>query len=286
MLYLKVWDVKYGNAAYIKTPNGKNIVQDLGIGTLKTGAATFSPLLFLKNNMKVNRLDEVIITHPHADHLKDILNFDTFNPEVLNRPKGLTNEEIIDANRTEDRELVEKYIEINDKYNQNILAKESPLRTENNGGASIQVFQSTKCTSANINNDSIVTIISYATSKVVLPGDNDEESLMELLGQKSFKEAIRNTDILIAPHHGLESGFCIDLFNYFHPKLVIVSSGRFDDNSCLSRYDEMASGWDVHTKNGGIVKKKCLTTKSDGNIEIAMGWITEGIKSFLSVTAG
>ena len=66
MLYLKLWDVKYGNAAYIKTPKGKNIVQDLGIGELKTDSATFSPLLFLKNSMKIDKLDEVIITHPHA----------------------------------------------------------------------------------------------------------------------------------------------------------------------------------------------------------------------------
>jgi len=282
MLYLKIWDVKYGNATYIKTPNGKNIVQDLGTGTLKTGSATFSPLLFLKNSMKINRLDEVILTHPHGDHLKDILNFDTFSPEILNRPKGLTRKEILAANRAEDRELVEKYIEISSKYNEDISGKESPLHTNNNGGASIQVFQSAKRTNSNINHDSILTVISYATSKVVLPGDNDEESLKELLEQNGFKETIRNTDIFVAPYHGLESGFCEDLFEYFRPKLVIVSNGRFDDSGCLSQYSDIASGWDVHTRTGGIVERKCLTTKRDGNIEIAMGWITEGRKSFLS----
>jgi competence protein ComEC len=108
MLYLKLWDVAYGNAAYVKTPNGKNIVQDLGIGSLKAGSATFSPLLFLKNKMKVHKLDEVIITHPHADHIKDIFNFDSFSPDVLNRPKNLTDKEIVTANRREDQELFEK----------------------------------------------------------------------------------------------------------------------------------------------------------------------------------
>lgn len=286
MLYLKLWDVTYGNATYIKTPNGKNIVQDLGIGAQKNGSSIFSPLLFLKNTMKIEKLDEVIITHPHADHIKDIFNFDSFTPEVLNRPKSLTNKEIITANQREDWELVEKYIEINTRYNQDISANDSPLHIRNNGGANIQIFQSTESDRTNINNQSIVTVISYAKSKVLLPGDNGEESWQELLGQSNFKKAIENTDIFVAAHHGLKSGFCNDLFEYFRPKLIIVSNGRFNDDICLARYNEISSGWNVHMRNGGIAERRCLTTRSDGNIEIAMGWIVEGKKDFLSITAG
>jgi beta-lactamase superfamily II metal-dependent hydrolase len=285
MLYMKLWDVKYGNSTYIKTPNGKNIVQDLGIGEIKSGSITFSPLLSLKNEMKIDKLDEVIITHPHTDHIKDIFNFDLFTPQALNRPRGLTTEKIFAANRSEDHKLVKKYIEISSRYNEDISGKESPLHTKNNGGASIQVFQPTDRMGSNINNDGIVTVISYATSKVVLPGDNDAESWQELLRQDSFKEAIKDTDIFVASHHGLRSGFCYELFNNFHPKLVIVSNGKYNDDTCLALYGKLASGLNVHTRNGGIVEKKCVTTNRDGNIEIAMGWIVGGQKSFLSVTA-
>jgi len=285
MLYMKLWDVEYGNATYIKTPNGRNIVQDLGVGAIKTGSATFSPLLYLKNNMKIDHLDEVIITHPHADHIKDILNFDIFTPQILNRPKGLTRKEILAANRIEDHELVEKYIDVSSRYNENITGKESPLHTENNGGVSIQVFQSKRIMGSDINHDSIVTVISYATTKLVLPGDNNIESWQELLGQNSFLEAIKGTDVFIASHHGLESGFCDEIFNYFHPKLVIVSNGRYNDDISLARYSGIASGLNVHTRSGKIIERRCLTTRSDGNIEIAMGWIVNGQKAFLSVTA-
>ena len=75
-LQIVVWDVQHGNATYIKTPGGKHIVQDLGIGSYGEGRSEFSPLLHLKNG-GVNRLDGVIITHPHRDHLDDIFNFDT-----------------------------------------------------------------------------------------------------------------------------------------------------------------------------------------------------------------
>jgi hypothetical protein len=67
--------------------------------------------------------------------------------------------------------------------------------------------------------------------------------------------------------------------------LIIISNGRFTDDLGLTRYGNIASGWSVHTRNGGIVERKCLTTRSDGKIEIAMGWIVEGKKNFLSVTA-
>jgi competence protein ComEC len=55
VLYLRVWDVKHGSATYIKTPNGRYIVLDLGVGSFSKGDNTFSPLLFIKDKMKVER---------------------------------------------------------------------------------------------------------------------------------------------------------------------------------------------------------------------------------------
>jgi competence protein ComEC len=74
--------------------------------------------------------------------------------------------------------------------------------------------------SLNINNHSIVTVITYADVKVILCGDNEPDSWQELIIQKDFIKAISGTDILLAPHHGRDSGFYSDLFCYFKPKLV------------------------------------------------------------------
>jgi competence protein ComEC len=43
--------------------------------------ATFSPILHLKNNWNVRQLDYVGVTHPHLDHIDDILNFDEVSPK-------------------------------------------------------------------------------------------------------------------------------------------------------------------------------------------------------------
>ncbi len=39
-----------------------------------------------------------------------------------------------------------------------------------------------------------------------LPGDNEPPSWEELLAKPDFVEAIRGTDILLAPHHGRPEG--------------------------------------------------------------------------------
>ena len=79
MLKVVVWDVQHGNATYIRTPNDKHIVIDLGIGSYKSAkssSSVFSPLLHLQDKYGVKQLDNIIIMHPHTDHIDDIFNFD------------------------------------------------------------------------------------------------------------------------------------------------------------------------------------------------------------------
>ena len=70
MLEAVFWDVQHGSAAYISTPVGKHIAVDLGTGSYKKSDGTFSPLLHLKKRYNIDRLDAVIMTHPHRDHFK------------------------------------------------------------------------------------------------------------------------------------------------------------------------------------------------------------------------
>ncbi len=46
-LLIVFWDVKHGHATYIKTPNGKSIVIDLGRGSYSKKSLKFSPLTHL-----------------------------------------------------------------------------------------------------------------------------------------------------------------------------------------------------------------------------------------------
>ena len=282
MLKIIVWDVQHGHATYIRTPNGKHIVIDLGIGSYERSSADFSPLLHLKKEWGVNQLDSVIITHPHRDHIDDIFNFDKLTPLTLSRPKHLSEQEIRAGNEKPDK-VIDKYLEISNRYSAPIDPGNNPSLEENNGGVQIQKFTPTSCGTSNLNNHSIVTVISYARSKMIIPGDNEPPSWDELLKRADFLTAIKGTDILLAPHHGRDSGFSSALFEHINPRLTIISDGPFCDTSATSRYAQQTQGWTVQKRSGGTETRKCVTTRNDGVIEVQFGQNSNG-KSYIQVT--
>jgi beta-lactamase superfamily II metal-dependent hydrolase len=199
------WDVQHGNAAYIETPNGKKFAIDLGVGSFDNFNKTFSPLRYLKNRYGIHSLDGVIITHPHKDHLDDIFNFDSVSPKVLSRPKHLTEDEIRGENEAAGASVINKYLEINARYDSSVVDPENPFKASINGGVSFQRFFPKTCGRDNLNNHSIVTVVSYADSKILIPGDNEIPSWEELLANRNFISAASRTDVLLAPHHGRDA---------------------------------------------------------------------------------
>ena len=266
-LEITIWDVNHGSAAYIKTPNNRHIVVDLG-----DEGSSFSPLRTLLSR-GVQRLDSVVITHPHADHIDDIYNLDSLNPQVLWRPRHLSAAEIVQANRSVDKLLVAKYLELNARFNEPVPPVYNLMIPASFGGAEFQVFSPRFCETSNINNHSLVVVISYARSKMVIPGDNETPSWRELLNDPAFVMAVSGADILLASHHGREAGYCGELFEAMgKPKLVVVSDGRFRDTSATSRYSSQATGWAVFDNNGNNDTRNCITTRNDGHITIRFGW--------------
>lgn len=98
----------------------------------------------------------------------------------------------------------------------------------------------------NLNNYSIVVVLEYAGIKIVIPGDNEKSSLDELMERKDFKDAVSNAYILLAPHHGRESGYNSDFVSLVNPSLTIISDGKYCDTSANKRYSQNSSGWEVY----------------------------------------
>lgn len=280
---LVFWDVQHGHSAYIYSPNNRHIAVDLGTGSYGS-SQEFSPFLHLKNKYKIERIDYVIITHPHVDHIDDIFNFDDLKPKVLLRPKHLDKEPILEKAQESEKPKIKKYFEISERYNQPVKddSPDNPRNPNNYGGLRIKPFIPTKCSQNNINNHSVVAVFEYAGIKALLPGDNEPTAWNELKEMAGFLDATRNVDVLLAPHHGRESGFDNDTINHFNPRITVVSDGCFCDSSATKRYSAKSRGWAVYNNDGSSKERKCLTTRSDGVIVVKFGKNNDGT-SFLNI---
>jgi len=267
MVEITVWDVQHGSATYIKTPNNRHVVVDLG-----DNGNDFSPLGTLYGR-GLRQLDVVAVTHPHRDHMDDIYNLALFNAQSLWTPWHLTERAIRAGNRADDAGVVNRYLEIRNGCTFPVPAVNNLTVPANFGGVNFQVFQPRFCEDSNLNNHSLVMIVSYAGLKMVIPGDNEAPSWNELLGDLNFRAAVRGADVLLAPHHGREAGWCAELFEAMgKPRLVLVSDGRFGDTSATDRYSKQARGWTVYDSAGTSDTRNCVTTRCDGHIALKFGW--------------
>ncbi|HCN82982.1 MAG TPA: MBL fold metallo-hydrolase [Sphingobacteriaceae bacterium] len=280
------YDVQHGNATYIKTPNEKHLMIDLGIGDYSGKNEKFSPLAELRNKYKIQQLDHVTITHPHLDHIDDILNFDAFSPQSFLTPKYLTDEEVLKGTRVGDKPKFDEYLKIRNKYCEPSIGTSHDTSVPDNfGGVLIQRFSTSNLPHDNFNNHSIITVISYSGIKIVMPGDNEKASFDELMKSEDFKNAVENANILLAPHHGRQSAYHSDFIKLVNPWLTIVSDGSLCDTSANHHYSSNSSGWTVFKFDGSSEIRKCLTTNSDGEVYVSFGnYLKDGKQTnFLNV---
>lgn len=259
---MTVWDVQLGLAIHVKAPNGKYIVIDLGTGTHESG--NISPL----TKRRYDNIAYMILTHPHLDHIDDILKFDINCPKILGRPSSLSNDEVMKNVRYCDKAKFEKYCEINDRYNSPVKYDDENYteNPSNYGGLKIQTFHTSNCDHSNFNNFSIITVFTLSMVKIVVCGDNERESLGILMRQSDFKSAVKDADVLVAPHHGRESAYHTDFVSLVNPRITIISDTAKTDASASEKYTNMSRGWTVDGE-----ERNCLTTRKDGNIEVVFG---------------
>lgn len=281
-LKIIIHDVGHGQAVHAFTPDGKVVVIDLGT------SANFSPLEWLSGSTRT--IDSLVVTHPHGDHIDEMLLIDKFGFNVRQfwRPKWLPKKDVYAANQATYQDKLDAYFELSDRYSESIMDGELVGDPKVTGGVTIKEFASSNCGTKNINNHSGVVAFEHLGVRIVIPGDNEPPSWKELLKQPEFVSMVRDAHVFMASHHGRQSGYCTELFaalNDKSPRLCVISDAGVQDTDATQRYSYHAEGWRINSRSspGNARDRYCVTTRSDGYVAIEVGTNQSG-DTYLSVT--
>lgn len=232
LFHIVFCDVGQGDAIFIKTPKGKNILVD--------GGPDDSVLSCLSNHMPFwdRELELTILTHPHLDHFNGLI-------PVLERysVKYFATEKL-ENNTASFKELTQqikkekslphwqagkvKYlyqgdsIKLEDGVNIKILAPSNQYleRTSPNG----------KITDSN-EFSSLILLISFNSFDVLLTGDSQSQELEEVIAEldsrlPAGRHGSDGVEVLQVPHHGSKTGLNSNLLYQISPKLTLISVGK------------------------------------------------------------
>jgi competence protein ComEC len=206
-LTIHFFSVGLGDSALVTSPDGASILIDGGPDPAEV-ATKLSAL-------GVKRIDLLVATHPHADHVAGL-------PAVLARfPVGL----VLDPGC---RESTPAYKEFLKALRDEDLPTEHPRTGETFqvGDVRVQVLAPDSCaegTDSDPNNDSLVLRVTYGEDVVLFTGDAQVVSQQAMLDG----HALLASDILKVPHHGGDTSLA-DFFEAVDPRLAVVSVGPND----------------------------------------------------------
>lgn len=253
-------DVGKGDSILLEFPDKRTMLIDAGSGGMEgfadMGRSIVAPYLW---NKGIRRIDAVVITHFHSDHMGGIIymlkNFDT----------GC----VMDGGMTHGSSAF-----LYDSYRK-IILKRNFRRLTVTGGDEITGFDDVKLFVVNppenqedldANNNSLVIKLQYQNFSVLFCGDIADKAMKSMF---RYSELLKS-DVLKVPHHGGSmgrEGTAQLFFQEVYPKVLIISSGLKTDNKHF--YDDTTYGRPV-----------IYNTKKNGAIEIISNGSTFRVKEY------
>ena len=258
------YDVEHGSCCHIITPNGKHILVDVGSKTDKSVVKYIVRKYF---NGQTGKIDQLIITHPHEDHLYDLPNLcSLLPPKVLSRSKGAF--DIVPTKNTElHRRIANCANQMNRDYNSPISHSYSPTNPSNNGGVDIDIIYPPVelTTKQDLNTFSSIIVVKYEGYKFVLTGDNPCSILNKIMNENydKIRQKVENAVVLLAPHHGRTGEYCESFFKCVNPTLTVVSDKSIVHETQIETA-KLYKGSGAHLYGED---RYVLTTRSDGTIK-------------------
>ena len=235
-------DVGQGDAIYVRTPSGIDMLID--------GGPDEKVLSCLSRHMPFwdRSIDMVFVSHPHADHFVGLLS-------VLERYKvGMFLREDL-VNNTEAYSVLSREVS-SQKIKEKVLWRGDKIRFPD--GVTVSVLGPTKSyidiTSPDkkINSSefaSMILKVSFGEFDGVFTGDTQLRQFRE-----DFKESGRyKVEVLQIPHHGSKTGVDIELLREIKPSIAVVSVGKNSYGLPNKQVLEMLSQMKIKTLRTDVV---------------------------------
>lgn len=212
LLRLKVYDVGQGDSIFINTPLGQHILVD--------GGPNSKSLSLLLKDLPPGpcRLDLLVLTHPHNDHLSGLNDVMRFCSIDL----------LLTTGHKVDTKVFQKWLSLVDEASRSgrlkSITKPTSFETIDFGNLRLKVLwpvDDSWASQDNTNNDSIVLLISYGGFDALLTGDAEKDVLEALRLNKD-----RGIEVLKVSHHGSIDGLNKGFLSLVKPLVSVISVGK------------------------------------------------------------
>lgn len=197
-------DVGQGDSILIQV-NNKNLLIDSGPRDAKES------LLSYLDSINLSKLDYIIATHPHEDHIGNMSYIiDKYNVGKFYAPK------------------VEHTTSTFEKMIESLIAKDLKINIINSDTNSIDLGKGTKVTVfspineeySNLNNYSPIIKIEYGNNSFLFTGDAEKD-----IEETLYKNSNLKSDVLKLGHHGSLTSSSSSFLNSVDPSIAVISLG-------------------------------------------------------------
>lgn len=253
---LTIHDVGHGQCISLIHQNGNVMLLDCGH---KEGSR---PSEFLPQ-MGVKSVEYFFVTNYDEDHLSDLPNLRRkLKIQTLFRNRTISAEQLRELKRQAGpiTDAMESMIQMTSEYNfeQFPPPQEFP-------GVEYRLFYNEYVTEfKDTNNISLVVFLTINNEKkFIITGDLETAGWDALLRRSDFRSELASVNVFLASHHGRESGYHADVFDYCKPEVVVISDDeiKYETQEMTRRYADHARGIQFRGET-----RRVFSTRSDGSI--------------------